>query len=157
LLLRTIRDELPLAPSVNENDVVGLSVRNPIRRHTMFFLRRILALFGIQHHSFAEPEQYIARECIKQVAQPIKKLPDADAQRRQQRTDAARAQAIATLGPRYVLHPQYKCRAKNYEDFLQQPPGVLNSWRQLNADPKLRTPSLAQDEPKARRSRLKSI
>lgn len=124
----------------------------------MNFLRRILALFGLYHQTFAEPERYIAREYLRCAAQSEELERQSDEIReRRERADLARARAITLLGPRHVLHSQYKCRAQTYEDFLQQPPGILNAWRALHVDPKQRTPASSTKPDKEPRKRLKSV
>jgi hypothetical protein len=118
----------------------------------MRFLRWIAELLGLYHHSFAEPERYISRECLTTADL---KTPNDEAQARIARADAARERAISILGSRHVLHPQYRCRATSYEAFLKQPPSVLNSWRALHQDPRQRTVSPV--ETTKRRSRLSSV
>lgn len=48
------------------------------------------------------------------------------------------AKAKLALGPRHVLHKGYKAQAETWEDFLRQPPRVLETWRSTHIDPKQR-------------------
>lgn len=49
-----------------------------------------------------------------------------------------RARALTLLGPRCVMHKDYKPQGESWEDFLRQPPRVLDAWRRTHPNPKQR-------------------
>ena len=49
-----------------------------------------------------------------------------------------RERARALLGPRCVTHKDYKPQGESWEDFLRQPPRVLDAWRRTHPNPKQR-------------------
>lgn len=49
-----------------------------------------------------------------------------------------RARAIEFLGSRHVMHADYRPQASTWEDFLRQPPRILDAWRRTHPNPKQR-------------------
>ena len=91
--------------------------------------------------SLAEPERYVStREMGKlDLVEPKKPLPEGE-KTPEERMEEQRKAAIAYLGSNYVMHPDYKCKAETYDQFMRQPPTVLNQWRQRSPDPNNRAP-----------------
>lgn len=75
---------------------------------------------------------------LRVVQDEVKERAGKEAERREksrEKMDEALERAKQLLGEKYILNPNYKSRGISHEDFLKQPPMILESWRRIAEHP----------------------